>query len=83
MKNRTDVNDFTKILVGCLSDFAATVTRSAISKSVLSDDLGKVFSVVTFIETILPLGSAPLYTLVYSSYIADYPTPSIPLIDNY
>ncbi|XP_044578987.1 tetracycline resistance protein, class D-like [Cotesia glomerata] len=102
MKNRTDVNDFAKILVGSLSGFAAAVTfsftwkpwhiylgsvlgiltgvivpisRSAISKSVLSDDLGKVFSVVSFIETILPLGSAPLYTLVYSSYIADYPTP--------
>lgn len=37
--------------------------------------LGKVFSLVSFVDTLLPLGSAPLYSLLYSSYISVYPSP--------
>lgn len=37
--------------------------------------IGKTFSLVTFLDTILPLGSSPFYSLLYSSYITTYPSP--------
>ncbi|XP_014296110.1 proton-coupled folate transporter [Microplitis demolitor] len=62
----------------CLGIFIGVIlptTRSLISRSAPADDLGKVFSLVTFVDTLLPLGSAPLYTLLYSSYMSVYPLP--------
>ncbi|XP_008554900.2 proton-coupled folate transporter-like [Microplitis demolitor] len=62
----------------CLGVFIGVIvptTRSLISSSAPVDDTGKVFSLVSFVDTLLPLGSAPLYSLLYSSYISVYPSP--------
>ncbi|XP_057320094.1 tetracycline resistance protein, class D-like isoform X2 [Microplitis mediator] len=63
------------ICFGMCAGIVLPTTQSIMSKSAPIDDLGKVFSLVTFMETILPLGSAPLYSLVYSSSISVYPSP--------
>ncbi|XP_012270846.1 proton-coupled folate transporter-like [Orussus abietinus] len=50
--------------------------RAIISKSAPTQDIGKVFSLTTSVETITPLGAAPLYTLIYSSFMPPlYPSP--------
>ncbi|XP_057320091.1 tetracycline resistance protein, class D-like [Microplitis mediator] len=63
------------VCLGFLSGIILPTLRSLISKSAPSDDLGKVFCLVSFIDTLLPLGSAPLYNLIYSSLIFVYPSP--------
>ncbi|XP_057320087.1 proton-coupled folate transporter-like isoform X2 [Microplitis mediator] len=62
----------------CLGFFIGIIlptTRSLLSKSAPKDDSGKVFSLMSFLDVVLPLGSAPLYSLLYSSYLSVYPSP--------
>ncbi|XP_044580337.1 proton-coupled folate transporter-like [Cotesia glomerata] len=65
-------------LFACLGIFMGVIlptSRSLITESTPPNDSGKTFSLVTFLDTLLPLGSSPLYSLLYSSYIATYPSP--------
>ncbi|XP_042212999.1 solute carrier family 46 member 3-like [Homarus americanus] len=60
-------------VVSSVGGLALVVSRSIISKIVPRDELGKVFSMLAFWESILPLVSHPLYTAVYNATIEDYP----------
>ncbi|KAH0550160.1 hypothetical protein KQX54_017811 [Cotesia glomerata] len=66
---------YLEIGLGMFSGVLLPTVRSLLSKSVPVDDTGKSFSLVSFVETLLPLGSAPLYSLLYTSNISAYPSP--------
>ncbi|XP_057320085.1 proton-coupled folate transporter-like [Microplitis mediator] len=61
--------------LGIFTGMISPTARSVLSKSAPIDDLGKVFSLVTFMEALLPLGGASLYSLIYSLYMSVYPLP--------
>ncbi|XP_074097034.1 putative peptidoglycan muropeptide transporter SLC46 [Cotesia typhae] len=70
--------DWPMWLFACLGIFMGAIvptSRTFITESAPPNDSGKTFSLVTFLDTILPLGSSPLYSLLYSSYITTYPSP--------
>lgn len=60
-------------VVSCIGSLPMVVTRSIISKSVPEGELGKVFSMLASWESLIPLLSNPLYTLVYNATIEDFP----------
>lgn len=59
-----------KILGGGISPMA----RSLISKSVPSDEIGKVFAFVVGLETLSGMIACPMYTFVYNSTIETMPS---------
>lgn len=62
--------------IGMFSDLARPMIRAILSKAVPEKDTGKVFSVATFLETLLPFAAASLYTFLYSHYMPPlYPLP--------
>ncbi|CAD6234912.1 GSCOCG00007759001-RA-CDS [Cotesia congregata] len=66
---------YLEVGLGMFSGVLLPTVRSLLSKSVPVDDTGKVFSLATLAERILPLLSSPLYSLTYSSFIFTYPSP--------
>ncbi|XP_042208942.1 solute carrier family 46 member 3-like isoform X2 [Homarus americanus] len=60
-------------VVACVGGLPLIITRSFISKSVPQRELGKVFSILASWESILPLLSHPLYTLVYNATVRSFP----------
>lgn len=57
----------------CLGGFGMITVRSLISKQVPDEEQGKVFSMLASWESILPLISSPMYTLVYNASITSFP----------
>ncbi|XP_045119470.1 solute carrier family 46 member 3-like [Portunus trituberculatus] len=49
------------------------ITRSLISKTVPGEELGRIFSVLASFESVIPLGSGPLYTAVYNGALRSFP----------
>ncbi|XP_045598775.1 lysosomal proton-coupled steroid conjugate and bile acid symporter SLC46A3 isoform X2 [Procambarus clarkii] len=60
-------------VVACIGGLPLIVTRSIISKAVPPGEIGKIFSMLASWESILPLLSNPLYTVVYNATIKDFP----------
>uniref|UniRef100_A0A6E8VLP0 Major facilitator superfamily (MFS) profile domain-containing protein n=1 Tax=Anopheles coluzzii TaxID=1518534 RepID=A0A6E8VLP0_ANOCL len=56
-----------------MKGIAGPMSRAVISNTAPPNDIGKIFSLTTSIESITPLFSAPLYTFVYKSTLAWYP----------
>ncbi|XP_034934615.1 proton-coupled folate transporter-like [Chelonus insularis] len=64
-------------ITGSLSGIISPTVRSILSTSAPSEDIGKIFSIITFLETLLPLGGVTLYTVIYSNYMPPiYPLPA-------
>ncbi|KAJ8687437.1 hypothetical protein QAD02_023231 [Eretmocerus hayati] len=61
--------------VGMFSAAALPTTRSIISKSVSQDDVGKVFSLSSMLEMIVPFATSPLYIYIYTHTLKQYPCP--------
>ncbi|CAL1678977.1 unnamed protein product [Lasius platythorax] len=62
--------------IGMFSDLSRPMIRAILSKAVPEKDTGKVFSLATFLETLLPFAAASLYTFLYSRYMPPlYPLP--------
>lgn len=59
--------------IGFLKALRIPMCQFLLTRVVSSHDIGKVFSLSTAIETIIPLGSVPLYTYIYSSTLTTYP----------
>ena len=51
----------------------AIVLRSLITKTVAPNELGQVFAFISSLESILPLVSDPVYTLVYNATLQAFP----------
>uniref|UniRef100_A0A182PGG7 Major facilitator superfamily (MFS) profile domain-containing protein n=1 Tax=Anopheles epiroticus TaxID=199890 RepID=A0A182PGG7_9DIPT len=56
-----------------MKGIAGPMSRAVISNTAPANDIGKIFSLTTSIESITPLFSAPLYTFVYKSTLSWYP----------
>jgi len=54
-------------LTGFLFAFSSIVIRSMLSKCVTKAELGKIFSLLASLEALVPLVSAPLFTLIYTT----------------
>lgn len=59
-----------KILGGGISPMA----RSLISKTVPSDEIGKVFAFIVALETLSGMIACPMYTFVYNSTLETMPS---------
>ncbi|XP_050453837.1 tetracycline resistance protein, class B-like isoform X3 [Cataglyphis hispanica] len=67
---------YLSIGVGIFGDLSRPMIRTILSKAVPEKDTGKVFSLATFLETLLPFAAASLYTFLYSHYMPPlYPLP--------
>ncbi|XP_024937758.1 uncharacterized protein LOC107264716 isoform X4 [Cephus cinctus] len=64
--------------IGLFGGVPGPILRAILSKSVPPQDVGKVFSLTTSLETLTPLGAVPLYTLIYKNYMPPvyYPCPA-------
>ncbi|XP_046664790.1 proton-coupled folate transporter-like [Homalodisca vitripennis] len=51
----------------------SALCRTEISRMVPRPDLGKVFALMSFLESLTPIASTPLYTLVYQLTFLEYP----------
>ncbi|KAK3872835.1 hypothetical protein Pcinc_022090 [Petrolisthes cinctipes] len=60
-------------VVSCVGGFGMIIVRSLISKQVPDEEQGKVFSMLASWESIIPLLSSPVYTIVYNSSINTFP----------
>ncbi|XP_072761728.1 probable peptidoglycan muropeptide transporter SLC46 isoform X2 [Anoplolepis gracilipes] len=67
---------YLSIGVGVFGNLSRPMIRAILSKAVPEKDTGKVFSLATFVETLLPFTAASLYTFLYSQYMPPlYPLP--------
>ncbi|XP_003704933.2 putative peptidoglycan muropeptide transporter SLC46 isoform X1 [Megachile rotundata] len=63
-------------IVAMLSGVASPMIRAILSKSVPSEDTGKVFSMTVSIETLTPFLASSLYNIIYSYFMPPlYPAP--------
>ncbi|KAK0167473.1 hypothetical protein PV327_004868 [Microctonus hyperodae] len=63
--------------IGIFSAIVSPTIRSILSKSAPAEDTGKVFSLTTFLETLLPVAGSSLYSVIYSAYMPPiYPSPA-------
>lgn len=60
-------------VIALLKAIASPMCRSILANTVPAKEVGKLYALTTALESLTPLGSAPLYSLVYSSTIAFYP----------
>uniref|UniRef100_A0A1Q3FGF0 Putative transporter add1 major facilitator superfamily n=1 Tax=Culex tarsalis TaxID=7177 RepID=A0A1Q3FGF0_CULTA len=61
------------IVISMMKGIAGPMGRAVISKTVPPNDIGKIFSLTTSIESLTPLLSAPVYTYVYRMTLPWYP----------
>uniref|UniRef100_A0A182N879 Major facilitator superfamily (MFS) profile domain-containing protein n=1 Tax=Anopheles dirus TaxID=7168 RepID=A0A182N879_9DIPT len=61
------------VAVCFMKGIAGPMSRAVISNTAPANDIGKIFSLTTSVESITPLFSAPLYTFVYKSTLSWYP----------
>lgn len=47
--------------------------RSLIANIVPANEIGKIYSMTTSIESLAPIGAAPLYVWIFTQTISDYP----------
>lgn len=67
---------YLSMCIGMFSDVSRPMIRAILSKAVPAQDTGKIFSLTTSLETLLPFVAASLYTLLYSNYMPPvYPVP--------
>lgn len=64
------------VIVSIFGGISAPAIRAILSKSVPASDTGKVFSIIASLETIMPMGAASLYSMIFSHYMPPiYPSP--------
>lgn len=67
---------YLSVVLGMFSNISRPMIRAILSKTVPVQDTGKVFSLASFLETLLPFAAASLYTFLYSHYMPPlYPLP--------
>lgn len=59
--------------VSMMKGIAGPMGRAVISNTAPPNDIGKIFSLTTSIESLTPLASAPIYTYVYRQTMSWYP----------
>ncbi|XP_020717052.1 proton-coupled folate transporter isoform X2 [Ceratitis capitata] len=58
---------------GLMSGITGPMLQSIVSLAIPSNEIGKVYSLASSLQTLTPLLSAPLYTLVYNQTLDFYP----------
>lgn len=61
------------VSVSFLRSIVGPMCRAVLSNIVSSNDAGKVFSLTSSLESISPMGSAPLYTYIYTNTLDTFP----------
>ncbi|XP_017092504.2 probable peptidoglycan muropeptide transporter SLC46 [Drosophila bipectinata] len=61
------------LVVGMMRGVMSPMSKAILSNVTPSSELGKVFSLTTSLQSISPLGAAPLYTAVYKATVEVYP----------
>lgn len=69
----TDSFSFSGAVAEMLSSIAFICTRSIISKTIPSEDLGAVNSVIGSVEAFVPLIYGPLYNKIYAATLSFFP----------
>ncbi|KAI2806544.1 hypothetical protein BLOT_008501 [Blomia tropicalis] len=64
---------FLSIIIGSLSGFTVVAARTKISKIVSAEEVGKIFSLSTTMEAIVPMIGSLIYTNIFSVTISFYP----------
>lgn len=59
--------------IGSLSGFTVVAARTKISKIVSAEEVGKIFSLSTTMEAIVPMIGSLIYTNIFSVTISFYP----------
>nr|XP_036219263.1 proton-coupled folate transporter-like [Bactrocera oleae] len=59
--------------LGLMSGITGPMLQSIVSLAVPPNEIGKIYSLASCLQTLSPLVSAPLYTLVYNSTLNFYP----------
>ncbi|XP_062541923.1 probable peptidoglycan muropeptide transporter SLC46 [Armigeres subalbatus] len=59
--------------VGMMKGIAGPMGRAVISNTAPANDIGKIYSLTTSIESLTPLASAPIYTYVYKLTMSWFP----------
>ena len=60
------------VLLSAGGGITISCSRGAISKLVASDELGAVFSMVGLLESLAPVLSSSIYTLIYNSTLDSF-----------
>uniref|UniRef100_A0A7G3B2D9 Putative transporter add1 major facilitator superfamily protein n=1 Tax=Lutzomyia longipalpis TaxID=7200 RepID=A0A7G3B2D9_LUTLO len=60
--------------VGIIKSISGPMGRAVVSNVTPPSDIGKIFSLVTALESISPIISTPLFTLIYTSTIDTFPS---------
>ncbi|EDW89467.2 proton-coupled folate transporter [Drosophila yakuba] len=61
------------LIVGMMRGVMSPMCKAILSHVTPSSELGKIFSLTTSLQSISPLGAAPLYTAVYQATVNFYP----------
>ncbi|XP_016971231.2 proton-coupled folate transporter [Drosophila rhopaloa] len=61
------------LIVGMMRGVMSPMCKAILSHVTPSSELGKIFSLTTSLQSISPLGAAPLYTTVYQATVNFYP----------
>lgn len=61
------------VSVSFLRSIVGPMCRAVLSNIVSSNDAGKVFSLTSSLESLSPIGSAPLYTFIYTRTLDTFP----------
>ncbi|XP_058828288.1 tetracycline resistance protein, class D-like isoform X2 [Topomyia yanbarensis] len=61
------------IVITMMKGIAGPMGRAVISNTAAPNDIGKIFSLATSIESLTPLISAPVYTYVYNKTLSVFP----------
>ncbi|XP_063219981.1 probable peptidoglycan muropeptide transporter SLC46 isoform X2 [Bacillus rossius redtenbacheri] len=59
--------------VGVIGGISGPLCRAILSTTVPSNEIGKVFSIISSLESLTPLVASPLYTLVYNKTLHTFP----------
>uniref|UniRef100_A0A1L8DEH4 Putative transporter add1 major facilitator superfamily n=1 Tax=Nyssomyia neivai TaxID=330878 RepID=A0A1L8DEH4_9DIPT len=60
--------------VGFIKSISGPIGRAVLSNVTPPSDIGKIFSLVTAFESICPIASTPIFTMIYTSTIDTYPS---------
>ncbi|XP_016968034.1 proton-coupled folate transporter [Drosophila biarmipes] len=61
------------LILGMMRGVMSPMSKAILSHVTPSSELGKIFSLTTSLQSISPLGAAPLYTAVYQATVNFYP----------
>ncbi|KAH7636323.1 hypothetical protein HUG17_10293 [Dermatophagoides farinae] len=62
------------LVIGSISGLSAVVLKTKISKLIPKDEVGKIFSVISTIESLVPFLGTLIFSTIFSASVSTYPT---------